>query len=156
MKLQPMQCQEREYSRPGGRWMDCRRQPHRGEPSGSERVQPQTRSVYLIPEDASSGVTPQCAATTLVKTLQCVSVDRMKASRLSFPVDNFIPSIASIPVNFFLLLFLGTRFQMRKENHISNRGLGSAIEFLILGSVMNGAKLRLFWDDFPNKKLTDL
>ena len=91
-----MQCQEPEYSRPGGRWMDCRRQPHRGEPSGSERVQPQTRSVYLIldvpeagklrdgllqagPEGArraggsepneSTGVTRFFAAPTLVKML---------------------------------------------------------------------------------------
>ena len=76
-----MQCQEREYSRPGGRWMDCRRQPHRGETSGRERAKREHRSDAVL---RSTNFSENALALLAV-------------------IFFFIPSIASIPVNFFFL-----------------------------------------------------
>jgi hypothetical protein len=66
-----MKCQEREYSSPGSHWADLPKGgPVRGEPAQGRANQPQTLgSVYLILEDASTGVTPQYGGYNFFKTL---------------------------------------------------------------------------------------
>ena len=64
MKLWPMQCQEQEYSRPGGRWMDLPKAAPQGR-AERERASSTAEPQYiLILEGASTGLTPN---TTSIK-----------------------------------------------------------------------------------------